>query len=206
MSPGDGAQAESTTPPAPREILEPGGGRSREMPQVSQPVAPTRTHWGCPHNAHPLCLRGYSHPGLSGQGSWIGSCLGSCQSIEMYPLPSQGTWQRHCCPLPSGPSSVPACGWAAQQAEGGSRVPSGLRPAHPTRSVLPVLCPNAQALSTLPREAARKRARSTGPQRRSPASRTGGKPMSPSGRVGWEQRGGVASGAAQQKQGCGHAG
>lgn len=158
------------------------------MPQVSQPVALTRTHWGCPHNAHPLCRRGHSHPGLSGQGSWIGSCLGSCQSIEMYPLPSQGTWQRHCCPLPSGPSSVPACGWQHSRLKGAPGCPSGLRPPHPTRCALPVPCPNAQALSTLPREAARKRARSTGPQRRSPASRTGGKPMSPSGRVraaGW---------------------
>lgn len=47
------------------------------MPQVSKPVAPARTHWGCPHNAHPLFCRSYSRPGLSQQGSQIGSCLGT---------------------------------------------------------------------------------------------------------------------------------
>lgn len=50
----------------------------------------------------------------------MGSCLCSCQSIEMCP-PSQGTWQGRRCALPSGPSSLPASGSGSQQAEAGSQ-------------------------------------------------------------------------------------
>lgn len=74
------------------------------MPQLSKPVAPLELP-GLSHSTHLLFCRSSSHPR---QGSWISSCLSGRQNIEMCPPPSQGTWQRHRCPLPGRPSSLPA--------------------------------------------------------------------------------------------------
>lgn len=95
----------------------------------------------------------------------------------MCPPPSQGTWQRRCSALPSGPSRLPA-GSGSQQAEGGSQgAPSGLR--HPAPRLRAVF---SRCSAPAPRLRRPYLGRQPGRQRRAQAPSAGRRPPGLGGR------------------------